>query len=150
MNLELHHVAILCDDLQESLQFYRDTLYLQVVAHVYQEGLVELALLSDRSASPTFLLALHGQPFSGWPLSDFKEHGPGLNSLGFVARLELFPSPFIPELGSDEHLLQRLFRPGSRRYGCGGAGRLLEICHAHLATVWATKLSAEPSRRQWS
>lgn len=84
MNLELHHVALLCNDFEESLRFYRDTLYLQVVARVFQEGLVEMALLSDRSPTPTFLLALHGQPLSGWPQQDFEEKGAHLNALRFI------------------------------------------------------------------
>ncbi len=84
MNLELHHVSLLCDNFEETLLFYRDTFHLQVVTRVYQEGLVEMALLSDRSPIPTFLLALHGQPLSGWPQDDFKRGGAQLNAMSFV------------------------------------------------------------------
>ena len=75
---------MLCDDLEESLRFYRDTLSLQVVARFYQEGRVDTALLSDRSPTPGFLIALHGRPFGGSSEQDYKANGAHLSSLGFV------------------------------------------------------------------
>ena len=50
MELELHHVAILCDDLEESLRFYRDTLRLQVVVRHYQEGIVDMTSANTQQA----------------------------------------------------------------------------------------------------
>ena len=110
MNLELHHVAIRCDDIEESLSFYREVLSLQVVARFYQEGRFDVAIVSDRSPAPTFLIALHGKPFGGWQRDDFEARGPGMSALGFIAsdldawsdrlcrtplKLERLPHPFL-------------------------------------------------------
>ena len=85
MKLEFHHVAILCDDIEESLSFYRDLLSLQLVTRLYQEGQFDVAVLSDRSPQPTFLLALHGRPFSGWRRDDYESGGAQMHALGFIA-----------------------------------------------------------------
>jgi catechol 2,3-dioxygenase-like lactoylglutathione lyase family enzyme len=109
MKLEFHHVAVLCHDIEESLSFYRDLLSLQVVTRLYQEGQFDVAVLSDRSPQPSFLLALHGRPFGGWRRDDYESGGAQLHALGFIAndadtwsdrlcrtplKLERLPHPF--------------------------------------------------------
>jgi catechol 2,3-dioxygenase-like lactoylglutathione lyase family enzyme len=82
MILDLHHVDILTDDMEKSLEFYQEVLGMQLVFH-NDEGGTELAFLADR-AKTKFYVELVGPPFIGFQDPLFKEHGPLMDHFSFL------------------------------------------------------------------
>lgn len=82
MKIELHHVDILTEDMQKSLDFYQNKLGMQLVFHSDAGG-TDVAFLADR-AGTNFYIELVGPPFIGFQDTFFKQHGPIMDHFAFL------------------------------------------------------------------
>jgi glyoxylase I family protein len=82
MKIELHHVDILTDDMQKSIDFYKNKLGMQLVFHSDAGG-TDVAFLADR-AGTKFFIELVGPPFIDFQDPFFKEHGPSMDHFSFL------------------------------------------------------------------
>jgi catechol 2,3-dioxygenase-like lactoylglutathione lyase family enzyme len=82
MKIELHHVDILTDDMQKSIDFYQDKLGMQLVFHSDAGG-TDVAFLADR-AGTKFFVELVGPPYIDFQDAFFKKHGPLMDHFSFL------------------------------------------------------------------
>lgn len=82
MKIELHHVDILTDDMEKSLNFYQEMLGMQLVFHSDAGG-TDVAFLADR-AGTNFYLELVGPPFIDFQDAFYKKHGPLMDHFSFL------------------------------------------------------------------
>jgi len=78
MTLQVEHVSILTDDIEKSLDFYRNNLGMQVTERFLQKDLGDIAVLHDGPASTTYSMHLIGPPYAGWVKEIYQEHGPSM------------------------------------------------------------------------
>lgn len=84
MDLELHHIGILTDDLPATIRFYEAKLGLQVAGRKQREGQYDMTFLADTDPSTRLLLRVAGPPLPSWLASEYDAHGPGLDLIAFT------------------------------------------------------------------
>lgn len=82
MKIELHHVDILTNDMQKSIDFYQNKIGMQLVFHSDAGG-TDIAFLADR-AGTKFFIELVGPPFIDFQDQFFKDHGPSMDHFSFL------------------------------------------------------------------
>jgi catechol 2,3-dioxygenase-like lactoylglutathione lyase family enzyme len=83
MSIEIHHVSILTDDIDTSIDFYRNNLGMQLGTRFFQKDTADIAFLYDGPASTRYAVQLIGPPFGGWMKEIFQEHGPSMGHHAF-------------------------------------------------------------------
>ena len=81
MDYRLHHVGLLCQDLEESLAVYRDQLGSQLISRWYNRGLVNVACVGNGTDATVELV---GPPFMDYEKAQIARQGYTLNHCCFL------------------------------------------------------------------